>query len=159
MEWLETSIFGRLINNTLWGFPINEILHIFAMALVIGAIVAFSARVFGVSSIPPASLARVLTPILILGAAVSLVTGFLFFAAWPYTYLGNPVFQAKMLLLLLMLALSVTAVIQVRRQGAFMLGTAPASIGLRWQAALILVLVFLILLAGRLIPYWRSLAP
>jgi hypothetical protein len=75
-------------------------LHFVGMALLVGAVAVMDLRALGVaSSLPIQSLKR-LVPLALLGFAINLVSGALFFAHDPYQYFFNPSFRLKVVLIL-----------------------------------------------------------
>lgn len=79
-----------------WGWPINEILHFTGLCLLFGTVALFDLRMLGVArGISLAALHRLIR-FGILGFAISITTGFMFFVTMPDQYLYNPAFQLKL---------------------------------------------------------------
>ena len=96
LDWLESSIFARLITQTLWGFPINEFVHILAISTVTGVTFALAANLWLGKPVAMEALQRYLRSFFYGGFAIAFGSGFLFFAAWPDRYLSNTAFWAKL---------------------------------------------------------------
>lgn len=105
IEALENSWVAKLTTETVWGFPINEIVHILSISVVVGICVVYAANTLIQSGIEPKALRRYTTPLCIIAFAIAFLTGFIFFAAWPERYLGNPAFLVKLILLTILLIL------------------------------------------------------
>ncbi len=90
--------------NLWWILPFWKTLHIVAIALLMGVVLAVDLRIFGVAKGLPARPLQRLMPWAVGGFAVSLLSGVLLFRADPQQYLGSPVnlvFYAKILCLVL----------------------------------------------------------
>jgi hypothetical protein len=101
-SWLEgTELAIRIAES--WWFPLLESLHVVAVALVVGAILMIDLRLLGVAarSYAVSALSRDLLRWSWLGFAMATVTGIGLFITRAYYYVGNPAFQAKLVLLLL----------------------------------------------------------
>jgi hypothetical protein len=84
-----------------WAFPALETIHIAGIAVLLGNLVLFEVRLFGLgSAIALRPLARLALPLAIAGFLAAAVTGLLMFATQPSDLLPNPAFRLKMLLLL-----------------------------------------------------------
>jgi hypothetical protein len=94
---LEDSALGEAVRQSLWIYPAANVLHVLAVAVMVGSIVAFDLRVLGaVRTIPVGSLARLLLPLAASGFAVALATGVPMFAADASAVWNNPVFPYKL---------------------------------------------------------------
>lgn len=80
-----------------WGYAAVNGTHIFAIALLVGAILPLDLRLLGLwSDIPRRDLVRVLVPVAAAGLALALLTGFLLFSVKARGYAENVVFLVKM---------------------------------------------------------------
>jgi hypothetical protein len=87
-----------------WIVPFWKTLHVLAIALLMGVVLAVDLRIFGVAKALPARPLQRLMPWALGGFAVSLVSGVLLVRANPPEYLGAPLnlaFYAKILCLVL----------------------------------------------------------
>jgi len=83
-----------------WAFPALEALHIAGIALMLGNLVIFELRLFGLGAgIALRPLARLALPLAVAGFAAIVVSGLLMFASQAGELLTNPAFRLKMLLL------------------------------------------------------------
>ena len=149
MQWLEQTFFARLISETIWGFPINEIVHILAFSTLLGCVVALAGLLSRTSAEGREPLLRYLRWTAVISFPPLVLSGFTFFASYPDRYIQNAAFLTKLPLLLLLFAslavlLGFSAVWQQR------------SLAVRRVIAAGLVLLTLAtLVAGRLIAYVR----
>ncbi len=84
-----------------WAYPALEIVHIVGIALLLGNLVLFEVRVFGIgAALPAASLARLALPIALGGFALAAASGVVMFASQPADLIANRWFTTKMGLLM-----------------------------------------------------------
>jgi hypothetical protein len=84
-----------------WAFPALETAHILGVAMLLGNLVLFDARLFGLgTALALRPLARLALPLAVVGFGLAAFTGLLMFATQPAELLPNPAFRLKMLLLL-----------------------------------------------------------
>ncbi len=86
-------------NDTL--FPLIESVHVVAISLVVGTVVALDLRLLGFASAgrPVSRFANAILPVTWGAFAVAATTGFLLFISNASKYLANGYFDAKMILL------------------------------------------------------------
>lgn len=107
---LQESALGEIMRTSLVLYPIVAVLHIMGFAVLVGSIVVLDLRLLGLGRvIPIRPMARLVLPLSRTAFAVAVTTGFLLFSADAAHVVGNPAFQAKMLLVLAGLATVVAA--------------------------------------------------
>jgi hypothetical protein len=86
-----------------WAYPALEVLHIFGIALLVGNLVLFELRVWGLgaASLPAAALARLALGLSLAGFVLVAASGLVMFASQPGELLANRAFVVKMALVLL----------------------------------------------------------
>lgn len=95
------SRIGSFVNDTPWVWPTAETLHFVGLSLLMGVVLLFNLRVLGLMKhLATAALDRML-PWAIVGFAVNLVTGMLFFVAKADQYTGNIAFSWKVWLVVI----------------------------------------------------------
>jgi hypothetical protein len=101
MEWLEASSLAVFIHNTAWAFTTIELVHVFAIALVIGTIAIVDLRLLGLASTkrPFTELARQVLPFTWVAFAVAVIAGSLLFISQATAYFASTTFRIKMLLI------------------------------------------------------------
>lgn len=85
-----------------WAYPVLESVHIVGIALLLGNLVAFELRVWGLAAeLPLRALARLSLSLSLLGFAIVALTGSLMFASQPNELLANRAFTLKLGLIFL----------------------------------------------------------
>lgn len=134
------------IRESVWAFPLLEIVHIAALAAMVGSVLTVEARVFGLrKSLPLEELGK-LGAVIASGAfAVIVASGSLLFLSDAAAYIANRAFVVKLGLIVL----AAVNMLLFHARGSLARPDALA----RWQAALSLVLWLGVIGAGRLIAY------
>jgi hypothetical protein len=102
MEWLENSWLAESVRQSLWLYPLLEILHILSFAILYGSVVLFDLRLLGFSRrLPITALARHLLPWVYLSFGGTILTGSLLFAVDATAIAANLAFRLKLLFILL----------------------------------------------------------
>jgi uncharacterized membrane protein len=103
MEWLQSTSLAMYIHKTPSAFTTVAIIHVLAIALVIGSIAVVDLRLLGLASTkrPFTELARAYLPWTWVAFAVAVVAGSLLFISQAAAYFVNPVFWIKMSVLVL----------------------------------------------------------
>jgi hypothetical protein len=100
LVWLETTRLAALMRQSLWLYPIVEIVHILGLSVLVGAALLFDLRLLGLARRLPAS---GLAAHLLGWARASLVlivpSGLLMFAAHATEMAENPAFRLKLALI------------------------------------------------------------
>ena len=83
-----------------WAYPALEALHIVGIALLLGNLILFELRVWGLgAALPVNDLAKLALSLAVLGFSVCAVTGLLMFASQALELMSNRAFVVKMGLL------------------------------------------------------------
>ncbi len=83
-----------------WAYPALEVIHLFGIALVIGNLVLFELRVWGLGkALPINDLARLSLTLAVCGFTIAAMTGLTMFVAQAADLIGNRAFLLKMVLL------------------------------------------------------------
>ena len=103
LESLAESIVGTPINlwilDSVWLWPLMEIVHFIGLSLLLGALLIIDLRMAGhFRSLNPAAVHKLL-PWVLIGFTLNLITGILFVCGDPVRYAVNIGFQIKMLLI------------------------------------------------------------
>ena len=100
LVWLESTSLAEAMRQSLWLYPIVEIVHILGLAVLVGAAALFDFKLLGFSpSLPVQALARHVLPWAKLSLLVIIPSGLLMFIAHATEMANNPAFQLKLLLL------------------------------------------------------------
>jgi len=99
---LQDSALGQAMRQSLYLYPAVEIVHLLAIALLVGSILALDLRLVGWRRVAPTlPLARHLLPVAVTGFALAAASGSMLFATEAASLFYNPAFRIKMVLLLL----------------------------------------------------------
>jgi hypothetical protein len=100
---LEHSGFGRGVMESVWAFPALETAHVIGLAIVIGSILLLDIILLGVVRVPGGrdAVAKSTLPWTWAGFALALATGAAMFSSAATRYAANPLFLAKIVLLVL----------------------------------------------------------
>ena len=79
--WCEHTVIGTAVRESIWLFPIIEVVHLLGLALLGGAILLVDLRLLGIGlhGVPVASLARSARPWLWSSLALTIGSGVLLF--------------------------------------------------------------------------------
>ena len=150
---LQESALGHAMRASPFLYPTAEVLHILGFVILVGSIVALDLRILGLAqAIPIRPMARLVLPLSRCGFALAVAMGLLLFSADAAHVVGNPAFQAKLLLIAAALVNIVVA-----HAGPWRDADAwdeDASGGARLTALLSLLLWIGAVVAGRLIAYF-----
>lgn len=137
--------FGWIVGHP-FAYPLLEVVHIFGIALLVGNVMLFELRVWGLgASLPVAPLARLALGLSVAGFGLVAASGLLMFASQPIELLANRAFLVKMGLVLC--AASNAALFHARG------GVARLDAVARAQTALSLGLWIAVMICGRWIAY------
>jgi hypothetical protein len=134
LAWLEASAPAQALRSARWSYAAVNALHIFGIALLVGAVVPLDLRRLGLwRSLPEPVLARALTPVAAAGLVVAAAAGAALFAVRATEYAANPALLVKLTLVALGVA---NALLWTLRRGAAPPLAAALSL-LVWPAALV----------------------
>jgi hypothetical protein len=99
--WLEQSSLGVAIAESEWLFPTIETVHVIAIALVVGSIVALDLRLLGLSwrKRSVTEVAKDVLPLTWVCFVIAVVAGALMFVSAAQKYVADLPFELKMILL------------------------------------------------------------
>jgi uncharacterized membrane protein len=92
---------GDFVIGHTWMWPTLETLHFVGLCMLFTVVLIVNLRLLGAIKIVPVSAVYQMLPIGMIGFAVNLVTGMLFFVGIPSQYNANPVFYWKIVFVLL----------------------------------------------------------
>jgi hypothetical protein len=154
-EWLATTSLSATIQNVSWIIPAVQTIHIVCVAIVISGTFFVSLRILGVfsRSQPLAALASRFLRGIWYALIVLLVTGALLLIGEPGRSLTNPAFGAKMLMLVIVAALTVVLQRPLATDAGYWDASGGRQVAARAIAVLSLALWSCIVFAGRWIAY------
>ena len=149
---LESSPLGAAMRDSIFLYPLVNVVHLAGLVLVVGAIGLLDLRLLGVArQVSVAAVYPILTRIAVLGIVVQMSSGLMLFAAEASALLRNDAFLLKMLLFAA--ALANAGVFRVAWRPEIAAWDEHAPLLGRAQAALSLVLWIAVGVLGRLIAY------
>lgn len=93
---LEQSALAQALRESLFLYPLANVLHVLAVATLLGSIAVFDLRVLGLGrGVAVDALARLALPIAASALCVAVPTGIAMFVAEAPAYVRNPVFLTK----------------------------------------------------------------
>jgi hypothetical protein len=99
---LEQSAVGQLLRESLFLYPLANVLHVLAIATLFGSIAVFDLRVLGLArGVAVDALAKLALPVAAGALCIAVPTGIAMFIAEAPAYVRNPVFLTKMALIAL----------------------------------------------------------
>ena len=149
---IETSALGQLMRDSVWLFPMAEILHFMGLSLLIGSLLVVDFRLLGFArNFPIAAVYRFL-PLALAGFGINLVTGAMFFFSDPFRYYPNIAFRLKMLFILLAGLNALYFALTVHRHTG-RAGVEDPGAAIRAVSALSFLFWVGVIILGRFIPY------
>ena len=157
MDAIVTWILGTSINawvlNTPWAWPIAEILHFIGLSILLGSMLLIDVRLAGYWRAMSLSAVHRLLPWAILGFAINLITGALFFFGDPERYVANIGFKIKMVLVVIAGLNAIYFKLKIDPDMAKWQPDQDSTAQAKTVAYISLFTWFGVLLFGRLIPY------
>lgn len=147
--WLAGTPLSLAIQNHGWVIPTVQSIHILAIAAMATAIVAVDLRLLGAGSAPLAALDRRFRAWIWSGLATLLTSGLILTIGEPARELLNPVFVAKMIMVLGLAAIAFVVQAGLDRDGGYW----ETRVGGKALALVSLVLLLAIITCGRWIAY------
>jgi uncharacterized membrane protein len=101
LETLQSSSWAVFIHKKAWAFTTVEVIHVFAVSLLLGTIAIVDLRLLGLASTkrPFAELSRRVLPFTWAAFVLAVIAGSLLFISRATDYFVNPVFWLKMALI------------------------------------------------------------
>jgi hypothetical protein len=103
LKWLEALPWAVFIHKTPWAFTTVEVVHVFAVSMVVGTIAIVDLRLLGLTSArrPFVELSRQVLPFTWAAFVLAVIAGALLFISRATEYFGNTLFWFKMALIVL----------------------------------------------------------
>jgi hypothetical protein len=93
--------FGLYVTGHTWVWPSSETLHFVGLSILFTVVLLVDLRILGVAKKLPYSALYQILPLGMLGFAINLITGMIFFIAAPEQYTKNPIFYWKIVFVML----------------------------------------------------------
>jgi hypothetical protein len=157
LAWLEASVIGEFMRESgRWTYGITNLIHIFGIALLFGAIFVMDLRLLSAwRRIPIASLSTPLIPVAATGIIVALTSGVFLLATQATEYIGNPFLLIKFAAI----GLGLINIAALRRGGFWakaetLEASATGRVRLALAGTISLSCWIAAITAGRMIGYW-----
>jgi len=97
LAWLESSALGTFMRESgPWTYPVVNVIHVFGVATLFGAVLILDLRLLGVGRRAPlAAITTIAAPVAMAGFALAAASGVCLLAANALEYQGNPVLLVK----------------------------------------------------------------
>jgi steroid 5-alpha reductase family enzyme len=155
LEWLQALPLAVFIHKKAWAFTTVEVVHVFAIAMVIGTIAIVDLRLLGFASTkrPVAELSRKVLPFTWAAFAIAVVAGSLLFISRAPEYFVNAMFWIKMALIVIAgINMMIFEFITVRGVKEWNLSPTPP-LAARLAGGISIACWVLVLIFGRLIAF------
>ncbi len=147
----QTRDLGMFVTGHTWMWPTLETMHFVGLCMLFTAVLIVNLRLLGMIKIVPYSAVYQLLPFGMLGFAINLISGMLFFIGVPSQYTANPTFYWKIVFVVLG-GLNVTYFMLVDETWAVGAGVdAPA--GPKIAAASAIFIWVAVLFCGHMLPF------
>ena len=150
--WLEESLIGIWVAQSVWGHPIVLSSHAVGMAIVVGTVLMINLRILGFARNVPLTLFSNLSVVAWFGVTLNVLSGLALFSGDPTKFFYLPIFRIKISLILLGV-LSVWWVLGTVRGARQENGITEASFKVKVVAAFSSLFWVSAIVAGRLIAY------
>lgn len=149
---IESSALGQVMRDSVWLFPMAEILHFMGLSLLIGSLLVVDFRLLGFARNFPVTAVYRFLPLALAGFGINLITGTLFFFSDPFRYYPNIAFRLKMLFIILAGLNALYFALTVHRNVA-QSGREDAGSAIKTVSALSFLFWIGVIVLGRFIPY------
>ena len=149
---IESSALGQLMHNTVWLFPLAEILHFMGLSLLIGSLLVVDCRLLGFARGFPVEAVYRFLPLALTGFSINLVTGIMFFFSDPFRYYPNIAFRIKMLFIILAGLNALYFALTVQHRHTAQKGERTGT-DIKMVSALSFLFWIGVIILGRFIPY------
>lgn len=153
LEWLESSALARMVQESMWGYPIVLSSHAVGMAILVGLALMINFRVLGLASKVPLTALKIMFRIAWVGLVINVVSGTMLFVANADAFFESTPFWLKISLLVIGVTLLVMLSRRVPDAGDSAQEYVPTP-QVRWIAFLSSLAFFGVIVFGRLIAYW-----
>ena len=153
LDWLESTGIARVVQESVWGYPIVLSGHAVGMAILVGIVLMINFRVLGFASAVPVASLRPMFRVAMIGLVVNVISGTMLFMANANSFFESNPFRIKAILLV---TGGILLAMMPRRLFAASAGTAGAEPfdGNAKGLAIAAILVWIgVVVSGRLIAY------
>jgi hypothetical protein len=149
VNWVENSMLGIWMVDSIWAYPIVLSIHAVGMSIVVGTIIIIDLRILGLANSIPLKSFEKLFAVAWLGVALNFLSGVALFATEPAKFFYHPVFWIKIALI----AIGALSVYMLWNKVKDVADDSESSAQIKFLAVLSLLLWSCVIIAGRLIAY------
>jgi hypothetical protein len=153
VTWLEATRISSTLRDITWVWPLFEALHFLGLAMLIGGAGYFDLRLLGLFRSVPVPAVKAFMPAAIVGFAINLVTGVLFFVMAPGMYALSAIWWIKVFFIIIA---GLNAMLFETTLGTRVLELGPhedTPVSFKIVGAVSLFSWFAVLYCGRMLPY------
>ena len=153
LDWLENTAIARMVQESMWGYPIVLSSHAVGMAILVGIVLMINFRVLGLAPKVPISALKTMYKIAFVGVVINVLSGSMLFVANADAFYESTPFRLKIILLVV----GTTLLVNLARRIFSSSDSAPEYVPTRQVKLLALVssIVWIgVIVMGRLIAYW-----
>ncbi|MEX2123525.1 MAG: hypothetical protein WD795_06500 [Woeseia sp.] len=152
LDWLESTDLARMVQESIWGYPIVLSGHAVGMAILVGIVLMINFRVLGFAPGVPILPLKALFRVALLGLLINVVSGTMLFMASANSFYESNPFRIKVILLITGGILLVLLSRRIFGPADSAQKTSQAAV--KSIAALSIAVWIGVIVAGRLIAYW-----
>ena len=156
-HWLESTGLSHWVNDqSRWLWPTMETLHFFGLCLLIGVAGFFDFRLLGGLRGVPIAAVKKFMPWALVGFAINMTTGILFFISQPRVYAANSAWWPKLFFIILA---GLNAMIFETSMGTKMAALGPnedTPVSFKVIGAVSLISWFFVLYFGRMLAFFGT---
>jgi hypothetical protein len=153
IAWLENSLLGNYMLDSIWAYPVVLSAHAVGMSIVVGTVVIMDLRLIGFASEARLDSFKSMFALTWFGVALNFLSGVALLVSDPAHFFYHPVFWIKMGLMFSGVISVYFLWRQINLEGNNMQGIFGASSRVKLLAGLSLIVWLSVIVAGRLIAY------
>lgn len=153
LEWLENTAVARMVQESMWGYPIVLSSHAVGMAILVGLALMINFRVLGLASKVPLTALKTMFRFAWVGLVINVVSGTMLFVANADAFFESTPFWLKISLLVIAVTLLMMLSRRIPDADESAQDYVPTP-QVRWIAFLSSLAFFGVIVFGRLIAYW-----
>ena len=157
LDWLQNTGIARMVQESIWGYPIVLSSHAVGMAILAGIVLMINFRILGLAPAIPLSALKTMFRFALVGLVINLVSGLMLFVANADAFYESNPFRIKMILLIVGITLMVKMSGQFFDRTDSVEDMVPTK-QVKTMAVISSVAWFGVIIAGRLIAYvdWKE---
>jgi len=157
LDWLQNTGIARMVQESIWGYPIVLSSHAVGMAILAGIVLMINFRILGLAPAIPLSALKTMFRFALVGLVINLVSGLMLFVANADAFFQSNPFRIKIILLIVGITLMVKMSGQFFDRTDSVEDMVPTK-QVKTMAVISSVAWFGVIIAGRLIAYidWKE---